>query len=169
MSRRSAWALVALLLVSCGDDSKSPAADQRLVADRGAGSETRGRDAATERPIDQAGPRDQGQPREAAAGGCSSGFAGCSTFSDGTAISFASFSYTPKCLRVKVGQAVSFSGSFSAHPLEQACGPAPVITATASGSSASFSFSKPGLYGYYCTLHGAASGTGMAGAIEVVP
>jgi plastocyanin len=163
-----AWTCLALVLTGCGDDS--PPAPDRGAVDRGAGGEASLRDAGPR----EAAPGDQGAaPAEAAAGGCSAGFASCTSFSDGTAgtptISFPGLAYDPKCLRLKVGQAVSFSGSFSAHPLEQACGPAPVIASTSSGTSASFSFSKPGLYGYYCTLHGTSTGSGMAGAIEVVP
>lgn len=169
MNRWIGWTLLALVLASCGDDSQ-PAQDRGVVADRG-GGEASLRDAG---PSEAAPPGDQGpKPLEAAAGGCSAGFAGCTSFSDGTTgtptVSFPGLAYDPKCLRVKVGQTVSFSGSFSAHPLEQACGPATVIASTSTGSSASFSFSKPGLYGYYCTLHGTSAGSGMAGAIEVVP
>ena len=100
-------------------------------------------------------------------------FAGCSTFTDASAtsanrtISFACCSYTPSCLQIAVGQSVTFSGSFSFHPLDQACGPAPVIATTASGASASFTFTDPGVYGFNCQVHGSAAGTGMAGAILV--
>ncbi len=44
-----------------------------------------------------------------------------------------------------------------------------MIPATSSGSSVSITFSAAGLYGYYCTAHGTKTGSGMAGAIQVVP
>ncbi len=172
MSGKLGWVLGGALLVAlaaCSDDS-APSVDKGLGGDKGVGSDAKPREASAK----EQGSVDQGGAKlEAAAGGCASGFAGCTTFTDGTAgaqtVSFPGFDYSPKCLRVKVGQAVTFSGSFSAHPLEQSCGPATVIASTSSGSSASFTFTKAGLYGYYCTLHGTASGSGMAGAIEVVP
>jgi hypothetical protein len=36
-----------------------------------------------------------------------------------------------------------------------------------SGASFSFTFAEPGTYPYYCQVHGAAGGVGMAGTIEV--
>ena len=102
-------------------------------------------------------------------------FAGCSTFQDvtlGTAtVSFggaAGIAYSPKCLKVKAGQMVTFQGGFGVHPLAQACGPAQVIT-NGTGTQTAFTFSVAGTYGFYCTLHGSAAGTGMAGALLVVP
>ncbi|MBK7862286.1 MAG: hypothetical protein IPJ65_27495 [Archangiaceae bacterium] len=77
-------------------------------------------------------------------------------------------SYEPQCLKVHAGQSVTFSGSFASHPLSQKCGPA-VVLAGQSGSNRTFTFTVPGVYGYYCTQHGTSSGSGMAGAIEVVP
>jgi plastocyanin len=107
------------------------------------------------------------------AGPCQSPVNGCTSYVDLTAstaeITFASFSYTPKCAEVKVGQTVTFTASgsdFGFHPLAQTCGPELAIPSTNSGTTVSFSFSMPGTYGYHCTIHG---GSGMTGAIEVVP
>jgi plastocyanin len=154
-------ALVATAAASCGDDT-APRRDLGTIADRGTGGGDKGTAVV-----------DKGSTGgdKGAAAGCAAGFAGCSTFTAGTTVSFSGggFAYTPKCLRVKAGTAVTFNGSFSFHPLAQACGPASEITATSSGSSASFLFKAPGLYAYYCTAHGSATGTGMAGAIEVEP
>ncbi|MGC4119660.1 MAG: hypothetical protein QM765_34835 [Myxococcales bacterium] len=111
-------------------------------------------------------------PDASSANLCAAAFAGCTTYQDATAggpqtISFAPVAYSPKCLKVAAGQTVTFSGSFSFHPLSQACGPADVITDTSSGTSKSFVFAEPGTYGYYCTAHGSAAGSGMAGSILV--
>lgn len=79
--------------------------------------------------------------------------------------------YSPACVRVRFGQSVTFQGGdFGSHPMTQACGP---ITMPAfeqsSGAAVSITFDKAlGVFGYFCTNHGSASGSGMAGAIEVV-
>ncbi|MER2566703.1 MAG: hypothetical protein ABTQ32_38625 [Myxococcaceae bacterium] len=79
--------------------------------------------------------------------------------------------YTPACVRVRFGQSVTFQGGdFGSHPMSQACGPV-ILPAfeQSSGTSASITFDKAlGVFGYFCTHHGSASGSGMAGAIEVV-
>jgi plastocyanin len=79
--------------------------------------------------------------------------------------------YSPQCLRVHLGQQVSFQGSFGSHPLDQACGPVfDLIPPTAGGADpvvVRFDTAL-GLFGYYCENHGGADGHGMAGAIEVV-
>ncbi len=106
---------------------------------------------------------------------CGAGFAGCNDYTDATAvgadrtITFAGGSYTPKCLKVTAGHAVTFSGSLSAHPLEQSCGPQEAIAAVSSGKTATYTLTVPGDYGYFCSFHGDATGSGMAGAIRVVP
>jgi plastocyanin len=105
------------------------------------------------------------------------GFASCVSYTDATAagasreIQFpnGSDTYAPNCLRIQTGQTVTFTGSFGSHPLEQECGPAVGILRASSGNSAAFQLTVPGTYGYYCTQHGSPSGSGMAGAIEVVP
>jgi len=99
------------------------------------------------------------------------GFAGCTSFTAGTTVDFpnGNETYSPKCLRVTAGQPISFMGSFNNHPLRQACGPAAQALGATSGNSAQLTLTVPGVYGYYCGVHGDATGSGMAGAIEVVP
>jgi plastocyanin len=84
-------------------------------------------------------------------------------------------SYSPKCLKVHVGDAVTFtttSGDFSMHPMEASrhrgnTADTP-ITSTSSGTSRSFTFSTSGFFGYYCSVHGRLDdGTAMAGVIWV--
>lgn len=105
---------------------------------------------------------------------CSAAFAGCTDFTDGTAspaarlVGFASFAYSPRCLRIKVGQAVAFHGDFAVHPLRQACGPR-LLASTDSGQDASFTATAAGTVGYYCLDHGNPQGQAMSGAIDVVP
>jgi len=113
---------------------------------------------------------------------CAPGFAGCGSATDyvdatlSTGAVVVAFpaggetSYSPKCLRVHLGQDVTFRGSFDSHPLDQACGPlAGGIPSVGGGSSTVISFDVAlGTYGYYCQNHGSPSGGGMAGAIQVV-
>lgn len=128
------------------------------------------------------------QPGDCESGVCSSShcvnpaapctsFAACSSFTDLTdaaadrTITFGGGGatvYTPNCIRVKLGQAVAFQGNFGNHPLRQACGPTLGTLQQSIGQNASFSFDALGTYGFYCDMHGSASGGGMAGAIEVV-
>jgi plastocyanin len=121
-------------------------------------------------------PSDAGAPLDGGAlTACAASYAGCSQSafdaSDFTApgadrtVSFTCCEYTPNCLKIKVGQSVTFSGAFSSHPLAQGCGPAALIT----NGAGPFTFNTPGDYGFYCTAHGTRSGGGMAGAIQVVP
>ena len=112
------------------------------------------------------------------AASCAPAFAGCTTFVDLTAdavdrtihFPLGSEDYGPQCARVRFGQTVTFSGQdFMAHPLAQACGPVNNQLLANQGNSFSVTFNRGlGVYGYYCTRHGNASGSGMSGAIEVV-
>ncbi len=106
------------------------------------------------------------------------GYAGCVTFVDATdnpslrEVKFGQNGnqYDPPCLRIRLGQTVTFfGGHFDSHPIQQGCGPAAVITSTQDGNTRTFTFAQAlGTYGYYCSAHGSAAGSGMAGAIEVV-
>jgi plastocyanin len=89
-------------------------------------------------------------------------------------VSFPGFAYTPKCMKVRVGQTVTWTGDFGFHPLRgglvvngvrtpQAGNPIP---ATSSGASVAVTFNTAGGWGYYCNVHFAG---GMRGAIFVVP
>ena len=103
-------------------------------------------------------------------------FAGCSGFTDLTAgpatIRFPinGDRYSPPCIRVRFGQTVTFEGGdFGVHLLTQACGPVSGAISASSGSSLAVPFNRAlGVFGYYCSRHGSATGSGMAGAIEVV-
>jgi plastocyanin len=65
-------------------------------------------------------------------------------------------SYSPRCLRLARTAQVTFSGSFSNHPLSPTTGmgsaPNP-ITHTGSGTSATFTFNAAGFYPYHCDFH----------------
>ena len=105
-------------------------------------------------------------------------FAGCATFVDLTAptasriVSFSGSNdrYTPACIRIRFGQSVAFQGgTFSSHPLAQGCGPIGGVLTATTGQTFTRTFDNAlGTFGYFCTQHGSASGSGMAGAIEVV-
>lgn len=109
---------------------------------------------------------------------CNGAFSGCTSFVDLTspaALREVRFPqggdrYSPSCIRVRFGQSVTFAGgSLNQHPLRQACGPTPGLLAATSGSSKVVTFDAAlGLYGYYCDTHGSMTGSGMAGAIDVV-
>lgn len=79
--------------------------------------------------------------------------------------------YSPRCLMVKRGTAVTIEASLM-HPL-QAMAP---IRGRRNPFSSPFGrtftqtrvFQQTGLYGFFCTRHGNADGEGMAGAILVV-
>jgi plastocyanin len=78
------------------------------------------------------------------------------------AVAFQNYSYTPPDLSIVAGDTVTFSGSFSDHPLVWDSG---TPGTTDSGSSAQFTFARPGTYAYHCQLH--AVSRGMRGAIRV--
>jgi len=71
-------------------------------------------------------------------------------------------SYAPKCILVAGGTSVSFEGSFSTHPLSATSGTGNPIGHTASGTTASFTFTEAGAFGYTCDVH-----AGMCGAVYV--
>jgi plastocyanin len=163
-----------LLLAACGDSgggsgTDAPAVDAPAVD----------RLAVDQLPSD--GPRTDGRTPDglpidaASANACASSYAGCSTYTDLSApsadrtVTFTFAQYTPKCIKIKAGQSVTFSGDFSSHPLRQACGTAGVIPNTDSGTTATVTFNTADTYGYYCLVHGSADGTGMAGSVQVVP
>ena len=105
-------------------------------------------------------------------------FSGCTTFTDLTApaanrtINFPGSNdrYSPPCIRIRFGQSVTFQGGdFGSHPLRQGCGPISGSVTASSGQTTTRTFNFAlGTFGYFCDQHGSASGSGMAGAIEVV-
>jgi plastocyanin len=104
--------------------------------------------------------------------GCDSSMAIDKTSDATTMISFAGIEYTPRCVRVRSGSMVVFSGNFVTHPLvggtvsgstatPDSASPVP---ATSSGSEVTITLSKAGSVPYYCTAH---ASSGMTGAIFV--
>jgi plastocyanin len=85
-------------------------------------------------------------------------------------IMFVGEDYVPHCMKIKVGQSVTWSGDFGFHPLRPgtlaAEQPGNPIPATSSGSSLTVMFPDAGDFGFYCNVHGP---SGMVGAIFVVP
>lgn len=85
--------------------------------------------------------------------------ANCTTWDDRTApgasrtVTFNSSGYTPKCMRVTTTQDVTFSGSFSLHPLQQTCGPSDRNMGTTFGTTKTVRFPNFGTYGYRCANH----------------
>jgi plastocyanin len=80
------------------------------------------------------------------------------------------FSYDPRCLAIDVGQTVTFSGSFAAHPLYPSAKRGTLdgnpIGGTSSGDRTDIRFSNPGFFAYYCGVHGGSDdGSTMAGVI----
>ncbi len=112
------------------------------------------------------------------------GINGCTSFTDATAQSTSrtiNFGgnlgnvYDQKCLLVAAGQQVTWTGSFSVHPLRPGLAPSQSggpdagspnspIQSTTSGNSATFTFVAAGTYPYYCSVH---EGQGMFGAVQV--
>ena len=87
-------------------------------------------------------------------------------------ITFAPFAYTPSIITITEGDSVTWSGSFSFHPLRQvtnATGDTPVAGGFLVNSGTSFSqtFASPGVIYFQCTNHGTFGGS-MRGAIHVV-
>lgn len=111
---------------------------------------------------------------------CPSNFKSCATWGDATdsgadrTVRYSSFSYSNKCLKVRVGQTVTFSNAtptdFTGNPLRPACQDySGGITNISFGNVAQFVFIEPGYFGYYCEGFGNDQGAGMAGNIWVVP
>jgi plastocyanin len=76
--------------------------------------------------------------------------------------------YSPRCLKVAKNAQVTFSGTFSNHPLSPTSGmgsPSNPITHTATGSSAPFTFPAAGFFPYHCDFHDVSQD--MHGAIWV--
>ena len=79
--------------------------------------------------------------------------------------------YSPSCMIITAGQAVTFSGDFASHPLVggeyMGTGgptPNPVPSKSAGTDNAVVTFTKAGLYPYYCNFH---ASSGMTGAVWV--
>jgi plastocyanin len=104
--------------------------------------------------------------------GCDSSMAIDKTDDAITTITFAGIEYTPRCVRIRAGSMIVFSGNFAAHPLVGGTvngstatpDPASVVPGTSSGSEVSFALSKAGAHPYYCSIR---ASSGMMGAIFV--
>jgi plastocyanin len=173
------------LILGCSEDSKPANYDYGSTKkdtggagmEQGVGQEAGGQKEASVSKDSAGGAKDHLITIDKPAGtNCPTPFAGCTNYIDwtsstSTTINFGGAggnTYQPNCVKIKSGQSITFAGDFTMHPLAQACGPASVIT-NGTGSSTTFKFSGAGTWGYYCTLHGTASGSGMAGSIQVVP
>ncbi len=106
--------------------------------------------------------------------GCTLATAEDHTGENVTTVTQAGLTYSPQCIKVKVGHQVQIDAFYGGHPLTQGPvvngvaypqngGP---ITHTASGTTATFTFPATGAFGYYCDFH---YGLGMYGAVFVVP
>ena len=99
---------------------------------------------------------------------------GSYTLVDGgsASVQFSGFAYAPRCLKVHVGASVTLPGN-GTHPLRGApdidgvANPFPADSGAT--SNVTRTLSNEGFYGYYCERHGSPDGTGMAGAVWVVP
>jgi hypothetical protein len=72
-----------------------------------------------------------------------------------------------RCMRIKAGQSVTWTGSFVSHPLAAQGGATPnPITSSGDdgGGSVTIAFPTAGDYGYVCTIHAS-----MTGVIKVEP
>jgi plastocyanin len=85
----------------------------------------------------------------------------------------AKITYTPKCLKVKVGDTVTFKGAFVGHPLHQSMRgdhPSPIPMVMDTGMDQAIKFDKAGTFAYYCGFHGSTdTGANMAGVVWVTP
>lgn len=113
---------------------------------------------------------------------CRAGVNECNvaTATDLTAVSnpvvtFQLFYYFPKCIKVKLGTVLTFSGNFIESPLQggvivggsaMPASSGPFVPVTNSGSSNDFTMTSVGTFPYYCAMHGT---FGMRGAVFVVP
>lgn len=78
-----------------------------------------------------------------------------------------------RCMKVKVGQSVTFTGNFTTHPLVELGGDSPnpfsgakglLKDAGQAGENTPVTFPTAGTFGYKCAIHAS-----MTGAIVVVP
>lgn len=74
------------------------------------------------------------------------------SYTSGTMISIAGTSYSPSCLRVAAGTAVSIAAS-STHPLAPRSGGSANNPIPSQTSAATVTFSAPGFYPFHCTVH----------------
>ena len=93
---------------------------------------------------------------------------------DSRTIAFTGSNFSGKCMKVSVGQSVTWNAVFANHPLYPGVAPSSTgsgssgnpITTTTTGSTVTFAFPVAGTFLYYCSHH---QGFGMYGAVFVVP
>ncbi len=136
--------------------------------DAGGGSDS-GADSST---ADSGGGTDSSSDAPAIVNGCGTAdFADHTAASDARAITFPGDSelpaqYAPPCIKIKVGQSVTWNGGFTAHPIEPAGGDTNTpILATSGVTTKSFAFPNAGTFGFECANHPLS----MKGAVFVVP
>jgi len=79
---------------------------------------------------------------------------------------FTPVQYSPPCMKIKAGQSVTWTGSFTNHPLEAMNGDAGnPIKPTTMGTTVTVAFPTAGTFGFDCANHPSI----MKGAILVVP
>jgi plastocyanin len=96
----------------------------------------------------------------------------CNTFVDRSAAGasrtitwdFAVSTAPERCMTVKAGQKVTFTGSFSTHPLLSGDGDKPNPIATLDIATGEVTYPKAGIFGFICGNH-----PSMIGAIKVIP
>ncbi|MDB4990836.1 MAG: hypothetical protein JWN04_6014 [Myxococcaceae bacterium] len=174
-----AAAALALITVSCGDDTASPAtyaggsdagthADAATSLDAAISIDAATHDATT---------GDSGNAAIPTINGCAAAdYLDKSGPNDSRIIEIASMglTYTPRCIIVAKGQTVTWTGSLNAHPLaagnaahpDAGTLPSPIVEKS-SGNSVAYAFPNAGVYPYYCTNHGYGAGDGMSGSIYV--
>jgi plastocyanin len=104
--------------------------------------------------------------------GCTLASAEDHTSSNTLTITFggsAGLTYSPACAKVKTGTMVTFSGAFTTHPLAGGNSPptkdaTSPIAETKTGTTATFTLSTAGTYGFFCEVH---QSLGMQGALFV--
>lgn len=75
------------------------------------------------------------------------------------------FTVNPKCVKIKVGQTVTWNGNFATHPINPFGGDqGSAVPSPGSGTSAKGTFTSAGTFGFHCVNH-----PSMQGAVKVVP
>lgn len=76
------------------------------------------------------------------------------------------FQVTPRCVEIKAGESVTWTGNFATHPLQADEGdkPNPIASANLASSSATVTFPTAGTFGFKCQVH-----SSMIGAVLVTP
>jgi plastocyanin len=160
-----------LAVCSCNNNENADVVDAGAPVDTGV-------------PIDMGAPIDTGAPVDTGApfavvNGCTQASyvdmtaAGASRTITATT---ATTAWAPNCVTISAGQTVTWNAPFGFHIL--APGVAPNMTGTSapsaspnpipnvsSGTTASATFTTPGIYGFYCSVH---YPLGMVGAIQVL-